>query len=185
MEENRIVLVLLIGLPGSGKSTLVRSLCSRYPGLVAISTDGIREQLFGHEAIQGPWGLIWQELEGQLRRAVGDIRQQRAIAALYDATNVERRQRREAINLGRSVGFTWIVGVWLDTPLDVCLVRNQQRDRQVPEAIIERMQRKLMGAPPTLADGLDELWQDSSDEPEPLLHRLLDLLARSLEREHL
>ena len=62
-------LILLIGLPGSGKSTLAKQLLAECPQMQLISTDAIRGQLFGSEAIQGPWPLIWRELERQLQQA--------------------------------------------------------------------------------------------------------------------
>ena len=80
-----------------------------------------------------------------------------ALEAIYDATNVVRRDRRRAIALARAHGFTTIIAVWLNTPLEICLQRNQQRDRQVPAIVILQMHRRLMSAPPALADGCDRL----------------------------
>jgi predicted kinase len=51
-------LILLIGLPGSGKSTLAKQLLAECPQMALISTDAIRGQLFGSQAVQGPWLLI-------------------------------------------------------------------------------------------------------------------------------
>lgn len=148
-------LILLIGLPGSGKSTLAASLQQACPGRTLISTDAIRAQLFGDEAIQGEWRLIEHMLQRQLQQAAALAG--RSPTAIYDATNVRRRQRRAAIAMVRASGFQHITGIWLDTPLSVCLQRNCQRDRQVPEAVIQRMHRQLQGAPPNSRDGLDAL----------------------------
>lgn len=149
------VLILLIGLPGSGKSTVANSLTT--PDAFLISTDAIRAQLFGDEAIQGSWLRIWLEVRRQFQEAVSKIVQGQAMLAVYDATNVVRKQRRQTIALARKVGFSEIVGLWINTPLPICLERNRSRDRQVPEAVILRMHRRLQGAPPTLEEGLDRL----------------------------
>lgn len=126
------------------------------PGSLVVSTDQIRGELFGDAAVQGPWPVLWREVECRLRQAA--IAPQRsAIAAIYDATNAKRQDRRAAIALARSVGFGSVIGVWAPTPLPQCLWRNQQRDRQVPPEILLRMHRQLVGAPPELADGLDGL----------------------------
>jgi len=93
----------------------------------------------------------------QLQTAVAKISSGKAKAAIYDATNVLRKSRREAIALARTTGFTHITGVWFDLPLEVCLQRNQQRDRQVPSEVILQMNRQLQDAPPDLRDGLDYL----------------------------
>lgn len=152
-------LFFLIGLPGSGKSFLAKKLLYDHPERSLISTDAIRAQLFGDEAIQGSWPLIQQEIQVQLRQAIGQIREDAAghPTAIYDATNARRKNRREAIAQIRAIGFRQITGIWLDTPLPICLERNRQRDRQVPESVILRMDRQLRGAPPSLSDGLDRL----------------------------
>ena len=77
--------------------------------------------------------------------------------AIYDATNAQRRHRRKVIALARATGFTHITGLWLDTPVWLCLARNRRRVRQVPEDVIFRMHRQLRDAPPTLEEGLDRL----------------------------
>ncbi|MFM6339734.1 MAG: AAA family ATPase, partial [Dolichospermum sp.] len=40
----------------------------------------------------------------------------------------------------------------------LCLARNQRRIRQVPQDIIFRMHRQIWDAPPSLEEGIDELF---------------------------
>jgi predicted kinase len=145
-------LFLLIGLPGSGKSTLAKQLMAECPQMQLISTDVIRGQLFGSQAIQGSWLLIWREIQWQFQQAIAIEK-----TAIYDATNAQRRHRRELITLAQDVGFTHITGIWVDTPVWLCLARNKRRSRQVPEEIILRMYRQLRDAPPSLEEGIDSL----------------------------
>ena len=145
-------LFLLIGLPGSGKSTFAKQLLAECPQMQLISTDAIRGQFFGSEALQGPWLLIWQEIERQFQQAISTSK-----SAIFDATNAQRRHRRELITLARDLGFTHITGIWVRTPVWLCLARNKRRSRQVPEEIILRMHRQLRDAPPSLEEGLDGL----------------------------
>ena len=163
-------LIVLIGLPGSGKSSLAAELLHACPQRRLIATDAIRSQLFGSEAVQGPWLQVWLEVRQQFLQAVRQIQAQEVSEAIYDATNVVRRQRRQALALARSSGFDYITGLWLNVPLWLCLERNQHRDRQVPPAVILQMHRRLVGAPPSLEDGFDELIDRSS----PLPFKLLD-----------
>lgn len=156
-------LILLIGLPGSGKSALAQQLLIEAPRRQLISTDAIRKQLFGDEAIQGSWLLIWQEVQWQFQQAVMQIKHNSRLDAIYDATNAQRSQRREVISLARKTGFTHIVGLWLDTPVWLCLTRNKKRDRTVPDDVIFRMYRQLRDAPPTLTEGLDCLKRYTSN----------------------
>ncbi|MEM1170065.1 MAG: AAA family ATPase [Cyanobacteria bacterium P01_H01_bin.35] len=145
-------LIILIGLPASGKSTLAKKIVTRYPQCQLVSTDAIRGQLFGDEAIQGPWLQVWQQVQQQFHKAVSQTS-----LAIYDATNAQRRGRREVINLARETGFSHITGILLDKSLELCLERNKQRKRQVPEEVIMKMYRQLIDAPPSCEEGLDEL----------------------------
>jgi predicted kinase len=159
-------LILMIGIPGSGKSSLAQQLIAQCPHWRLISTDAIRAQLFGDEAVQGSWPLIWSEVERQFRLAVGPILKNApgkpVRTAIYDATNAVRQQRRAAIEQARAAGFTHITGLWLDVPVGLCLERNQQRRRQVPEEVILQMHRHLCDAPPALPDGLDRLFRHTA-----------------------
>lgn len=145
-------LILLIGLPGSGKSTLAKQLLAEDPQRQLISTDAIRSQLFGDEAIQGSWLLIWREVKRQFQQAIVNISRAAVSEAIYDATNAQRRHRREVIALAQATGFTYITGLWLDTPIWLCLARNRQRIHKVPEDVIFRMYRQIRDAPPTLQE---------------------------------
>lgn len=147
-------LILLIGLPGSGKSSLAQQLLVESRGQL-ISTDAIRKQIFGDEAIQGTWLLVWREIERQLQQAVIQIARGVATEVIYDATNAQRRHRREVITLARATGFTKITGLWLDPPVWLCLARNKKRTRSVPDDVIFRMHRQLRDAPPSILEGLD------------------------------
>lgn len=100
--------------------------------------------------IQGSWGKIWQQVirEARLALSLGKL-------VIYDATNTRCRYRRQTISCFRALGFWQVTGIWLDLPLEVCLKRNQQRDRQVPETVIRNMHQDLQLTPPSLADGLD------------------------------
>jgi predicted kinase len=145
--------MMLMGLPGSGKSTWAAAQERR--GWRVVSTDRLRAELFGDTAIQGPWLAIEAELRRQLRLAALDASYS---GTIYDATNTQRKQRRRALAHCREAGFSEIWGLWFDLPLGLCLARNAQRDRRVPPEVIRGMARKLAGAPPRLEDGFDRLW---------------------------
>ncbi len=149
-------LLLLIGLPGSGKSTYAAEWAAADARRRVIATDAIRAELFGDAAVQGPWPMVEAAVARQFRQAV----QQQlpyAVSVIYDATNAQPEHRRQAIALARACGFTQIIGIWLHTPVQTCLSRNARRDRPVPETVILHMHQALLRDPPTLADGLAEI----------------------------
>jgi predicted kinase len=162
-------LILLIGLPGSGKSTLAQCLIRDRVGQYLISTDAIRAQLFGDEAVQGPWDLVWREIQRQFRDAIEQISQNNGQdgTAIYDATNAVRRNRRTAIDLARAVGFSRIIALWLDNSVECCLERNRGRSRRVPDEVIWKMHRRLQAAPPSLSEKVDCLIHYPSLDVKP------------------
>ncbi len=146
-------LLCLMGLPASGKSTAVASIQTLYPNLRVVSPDRIREDLYGDAAIQGDWATIQAIVETQLIAAA------QSPVSIYDATNANPIHRVEAIALARDCGFTTVIGLWFDLPIALCLTRNQARSRQVPEAVIERMDAMLRSHPPQMADGFEQVLQ--------------------------
>jgi predicted kinase len=157
----------MVGLPGSGKSTWVAQFLRAHPDYRSVSTDDCREQIYGDTAIQGDWRQVWACVQTEWQQGLEAINQDTVAGLIYDATNVRRRHRREAISAARQVGFGPILLVWMDVPLSLALERNRQRQRQVPDAVIAAMHRSLQGAPPALADGADDLVRLGSDDPSP------------------
>ncbi|NER84224.1 MAG: AAA family ATPase [Leptolyngbya sp. SIO1D8] len=157
-----VPLWILIGLPGSGKSTWAQGFIQGRLPIGLISTDQIRAQLYGDETVQGEWLQIWHQIQTQFRSGVMDVQQGKLAGVLYDATNVRRRWRRKLIKTARGSGFTRVLAVWLDVPLACCLHRNRLRSRQVPPEVIHTMARQLAGAPPSCDEGFDALFQLSN-----------------------
>jgi predicted kinase len=154
-------------LPGSGKSTWAASWVAENPRWRIVSTDAIRAQLFGDETIQGPWLQVEYELNRQLEdaqrmialSATKSFAQHMLDGVICDATHCRRRYRQRMIQQLQNLGFEIIDALWFDTPLGLCLQRNQARLRQVPAAVIETMQRQLIGAPPSPNEGLRALYR--------------------------
>lgn len=94
-----------------------------------------------------------------MREAVRQSQEGELHGALYDATNVRRRDRRRVMQTAQSLGFTRLLAVWFDVPLGICLQRNQGRSRQVPPAVIATMSRQLAGAPPQPEEGFAAIYR--------------------------
>ena len=149
---------LLIGPPGSGKSTFAQQLASQ-TNYQIVSTDRIREQLYGNASIQGDWIEIEHQIIQQIQRLIA-LKQ----PVIYDATNAKRAWRMSLLmqlNSHSSLTTTeectsepilWMA--WhLKTPLETCQQRNQQRDRIVPDKVIADMFKSLKNFPPLPAEG--------------------------------
>ena len=141
----------LIGIPGSGKSTFAQYFLELLPETLYICPDRIRQQLYGNALVQGDWSDIQLEISKQF--AIAQVTQQ---SVLYDATNIIPDWRRDILKRYQPTSGQW-VGWVFKTPLDVCLQRNRDRQRQVPEAIIRHYEQSFKAQPPQLVEGFSEL----------------------------
>ena len=141
---------ILIGPPGSGKTTLALALQQLLPHSEVISTDTIRNDLYGNPTIQGNWSEIFAQVQRQCEETIA-----RGTTIIYDATNAKRPWRFSFLRpfLTTYPEHTW-VGWHLTTPLHTCLTWNQQRDRQVPETVIQDLYQALQIFPPEPAEGM-------------------------------
>ncbi len=189
----------LIGVPGSGKSALAR-LISQIGNYEIISTDEIRQQLYGDETIQGDWPEIETEA---LKRIYTALTKGKGI--IYDATNYKRAFRMDflqkvneqvksqKVNLKTeekddfdfqpsTFNLTWIAW-YLDTPLETCIRWNQQRTRQVPEDIIISMHKVLKNFPPIPGEGfarVNTINVTSSQFSTTEIDKQIQILSRSI-----
>ena len=133
--------MVLVGLPGSGKSTWLER-----QGIVGISSDRIRQVLADDATDQTIHARVFLTMRYLLRHrlAIG-----RAVSYV-DATHLTPKERRPYIKIGRSFGCD-VEAVYFDVPLEVCRERNRRRERAVPDDAIGRMAAKLVA--PDVAEG--------------------------------
>jgi predicted kinase len=59
--------------------------------------------------------------------------------AIVDATYTKLKDRRQLIKLCRHNGNPEIIAYWFNLPLEICLERNAQRQRVVPEQAVRKV----------------------------------------------
>ena len=138
MVTTRAEVVVLVGLPGAGKSTFARA---RFPAHDYISKDAFPPGARGKQTRQ----------DAALRAALAAGR-----PALVDNTNVTLADRAAIIAIAREYGAR-VVGYYLDVPIREAIARNEKREgrAKVPKVAIFTSARRLV--PPTLAEGFEEL----------------------------
>jgi predicted kinase len=161
MFASSIIGYIFIGLPGSGKSTLAHQLEALSPNHQIVSSDQIRQILYGKASIQGDWSKIEDWILEQIQQALAANK-----TVIYDATNYNRRHRIDFLEkLAKFHSIRWI-GVYLKTPIEVCKIRNKQRDRQVPEEVIEIMDECLRTFPPNVSEGFSKIYEIGTNTEE-------------------
>ena len=144
MSKN--VLIVMCGLPASGKSTYSEWLAES--GIFKrVCPDLIRKELYGDENIQGDGNKVFSIAHERIQvyGTFGDN-------VVFDATNIDRRTRIKLVEEMRP-HFDIIICKYFSTPLYICKIRNEQRERQVPYEVLESMERRFRT--PTVDEGFD------------------------------
>ena len=129
-------IVVLVGLPGSGKSTYLKRM-----GVGGLSSDGIRKLLADDETDQTIHARVFETLRYLLEQRLAIGRP----VTYVDATNLTPEERRPYLEMGR-VWECEVEAVFFDVPLAVCLERNSRRHRVVPAEAMAKMAAKLVAA---------------------------------------
>ncbi len=133
---------MLVGLPGSGKSTWAAS----RKRAVVLSSDQMRLLLSGSETNQRIHGRVFAAMRYLLRER---LRLEQALTVI-DATNIRRKDRKPFLKIAQAFGAR-VEAIYFDVPLETALQRNSGRARRVPEVAIRAMAARLQ--PPLLEEG--------------------------------
>jgi predicted kinase len=149
------VVVLAIGLPGSGKSSWFKR-----HNLVPLSSDMVRSLLFDDVREQRFQDLVFSNLRSMLKARLIAKRPMNYV----DATNLTPQERQHWIKLAKDYQYE-VHAVFFDVPLEVCVERHQRRDRVVPEDVMRRMAAKLK--PPAFEEGFAKITVVRVKKKEP------------------
>jgi predicted kinase len=139
------IVVLAIGLPGSGKSSWFKR-----HNVVPLSSDMVRSLLFDDVREQRFQDLVFSNLRSMLKARLIAKRPMNYV----DATNLTPQERQHWIKLAKDYNYE-VHAVFFDVPLEVCVDRHQRRDRVVPEDMMRRMAAKLK--PPAFQEGFAKI----------------------------
>jgi len=136
-------LVMMIGIPGSGKTTFAEEL-ARAESYVLCSTDYLDPRLYKK-------GRMFERIDQQARNVVAMGRN-----IILDQTNLTR-MHREARIANVPVHYTLIAVDLNGIELDAAIERVNNRSRRVPELVIRELFAGYQA--PSISEGFDHIFQ--------------------------
>ncbi len=125
VNQHSCTCYLLVGMPGSGKSTW----CTQcHPSLPVVSRDQIRAEL-GYTKDAQDKAVLDPELESIVtlrENALMEGLAARRQDFIVDDTNIKKVYRDQIIKFLKSLGVR-VIGVQFDTPLELCIERRKNQ----------------------------------------------------------
>lgn len=148
---------MMIGIPGSGKSHEAEIIAKEHNAIIHAS-DRLREELFRDVNHMGDNGFLFNELHKRIQR---DLKAGKNV--IYDATNINSKKRISFLKSLKDIPCEKIA-ILIMTPYQQCLKNNAERERSIPESVIEKMYTNFQV--PYYYEGFDivqiVLWQEAN-----------------------
>ena len=140
-------LVMMVGIAGVGKTTLAKK---RFGEEAVISSDAIRKELYGDEAVQGDPREVFDIFNERIEKRLKNNQ-----LTVADATNLDDMGRRKLYRIA-SENHRPVYALVFNVPLEVAKRQNELRERKVPEDVLVRQFDQLSNVYHKLQDELPE-----------------------------
>ena len=124
---NKPILWVMVGLSGSGKSSVAKEIVENNSNTIIVSSDNIREELTGD----------YKVFNKRIREAL-----ENNTNVIADATNITMRSRRAIIENVKGIDCHKIAYL-IPRPFDQCKLDNLNRQHPVPEEVLDGQLRKF------------------------------------------
>lgn len=147
--------IMLVGISGSGKTTyakhFVETKAQEGEEIVILSSDDIREEIYGDASIQKDPARVFAILN---ERTFNELKAGRSV--IYDATNLIGSRRKEMVAAVRKITPECLcVCILCETLVNTCIARQKQRERLVSAAVVRRQSSQLVE--PAYSEGWDNI----------------------------
>jgi len=140
-------LIMMIGIPSSGKSTVANRI-SKDIGAIVHSSDNLRKELYGSYSIFDKNNELFEELH---KRIINDLKDGKSV--VYDATNLSMKKRKHFLTLiPKNIHKKAVV---VATTINDCLIRDGFRNKKVGSKVIIDMWKRFQF--PLEQEGFDEI----------------------------
>lgn len=186
--------IVMVGVPGSGKSTMASELVNIYKNshskyddfgrndiLDVISSDEIRERILNDVNDQTQNELVFKEVHNMIKKSLYDHHH-----IVVDATNINIKARKgilECLNclVEKDRKHYNVIAYVMPTPEKICKERNSSRDRVVPEFVIDKQICKF--EMPFFEEGFDKIYIHGWEKYFNKEYMLHDLQVKSATEE--
>jgi predicted kinase len=167
-------LIIVSGLPGTGKSFFCRKLAEKMD-IVILESDSLRKQLF-------PSPTYDKEESIQLFRACHGLVEEllrRGISVALDATNLEEHNREQLYHIADQSGARLVI-VRLEAPPEVVQQRLERRARREDQSDHSEADWSVYSKMKTTVDkiGRNHFAVDSSKDMAPVINKIVRLVNR-------
>lgn len=149
-------LIIMVGLPGSGKSTRAKELAALEKSCVILSSDAIRKELSGSEQDQTQndrvFKLLYQRMNEYLSKGE---------SVIIDATNTTLKSRKRILSECRVPCYKEVQLVM--TPIEDCISRDASRERSVGKEVIYKFEASFQC--PQYFEGFDAILCEEWEVP--------------------
>lgn len=130
-------IIMLVGLPGVGKSTWARQYIKENDNTIHVSSDITRKTLFpfGYENVSNE--LVFKTIHSDIKTNIAN-----GVDVIYDATNLSRKKRRHFLkHIVRGVRVDCVL---FHEPIETIFERNETRaERHLPTDVITKYLRSF------------------------------------------
>ena len=136
-------IIMPVGIPGSGKTTYIKNNFNLTDkSVMRISADSIRYMLYGDENVQGNPIMVFNIVYNLFRLVIQD----RTIETIIiDNTNINYNTRKNYYDILKEYSVPYKITLIEFTDHVKAFIRNDARERTVPEDVMVKMQSKYSG----------------------------------------
>jgi predicted kinase len=157
-------LIMMVGVPGSGKSTYTKKIAEKEQAVI-LSSDKIYVEITGDVTNSKPNdGKVFDELYKRTREYL-----KQGTNVIIDATNSSAKKRKGVLQQFK--GASEKECYYICTPFETCVKRDKERERTVGYGVIKGMYLRLfIPFVDVLDEGFDKVHYRVSDEFEQQLN---------------